>query len=81
MKLLLERAGIPCVNVTGSYSCGNRMGNCARVGGQWLCLDATADRGGLRCRFPLADDKLSALGFHTWKRERVEILTRTLAGA
>lgn len=79
MKLLLEKAGIPCVNVTGSYYGENHMWNCARIDGQWLYLDATADRGGLRSRFLLTGDELSALGSHTWKREQAEALTRALS--
>lgn len=81
LKLLLEKAGIPCVNVTGSYYGENHMWNCALIDGQWLYLDATADRGGLRSRFLLTGDELSALGSHTWKREQVEALTLALAGA
>ena len=57
------------------------MWNCALIDGQWLYLDATADRGGLRSRFLLTGDELSALGSHTWKREQVEALTLALAGA
>ena len=79
MKLLLEKVGIPCVNVTGSYYSENHMWNCARIDGQWLYLDATADRGGLRSRFLLTGDELSALGSHTWKREQAEALTRALS--
>lgn len=81
LKLLLEKAGIPCVNVTGSYYGENHMWNCALIDGQWLYLDATADRGGLHSRFLLTGDELSALGSHTWKREQVEALTLALAGA
>ena len=55
------------------------MWNCARIDGQWLYLDATADRGGLRSRFLLTGDELSALGSHTWKREQAEALTRALS--
>ena len=77
--LLLEKAGIPCVNVTGSSYGENHMWNCARIDGQWLYLDATADCGGLRTRFLLTGDELSALGSHTWKREQAEALTRALS--
>lgn len=78
LKLLLEKAGIPCINVTGSYYGENHMWNCAYLDGQWLYLDATADRGGLRTRFLLTDDELAALGSHTWKRNQTESLTRAL---
>ena len=45
MKLLFERAGIPCFNVTGSYFGENHMWNIAKLDGEWLWFDATADRG------------------------------------
>ena len=78
MKLLLEKVDIPCVNVTGSYFSENHMWNCAYIDGQWLYLDATADRGGLRSRFLLTGDELAALGSHSWRREQVEALTGAL---
>ena len=45
VKLLFEKAGIPCFNVTGKYFGENHMWNIALLDGQWLWFDATADRG------------------------------------
>ena len=45
VKLLFEKAGIPCCNVTGKYFNENHMWNIALLDGQWLWFDATADRG------------------------------------
>lgn len=45
LKLLFEKAGIPCFNVTGKCFQENHMWNLAKVDGQWLWFDATSDRG------------------------------------
>ena len=45
VKLLFEKVGIPCYNVTGKYFNENHMWNIALLDGQWLWFDATADRG------------------------------------
>ena len=45
VKLLFEKAGIPCYNVTGRYFSENYMWNVAKLDGEWLWFDATADRG------------------------------------
>ena len=45
MKLLLEQEGIFCFNMTGKCYSEDHMWNLARLDGQWLFLDATADRG------------------------------------
>ena len=45
LKLLYEKAGIPCYTVTGKYFQENHMWNIARLDGQWLWFDATTDRG------------------------------------
>ena len=45
VKLLFEKAGIPCFNVTGTCQGENHMWNIARIDGQWLWFDATMDRG------------------------------------
>ena len=45
LKLLFEKAGIPCFNVTGKYFAENHMWNIALLDGQWLWFDATSDRG------------------------------------
>lgn len=45
VKLLFQKAGIPCYNVTGKYFGENHMWNIALLDGQWLWFDATSDRG------------------------------------
>ena len=45
LDLLFEQAGIPCYTVTGKSGGENHMWNIARLDGQWLWFDATADRG------------------------------------
>ncbi|MGM9522151.1 MAG: transglutaminase domain-containing protein [Oscillospiraceae bacterium] len=45
VKLLFDKAGIPCFNVTGSYGAENHMWNIAYLDGQWYWCDATMDRG------------------------------------
>lgn len=45
VKLLFEKVGIPCLNVTGSWFGANHMWNIAQIDGEWLWYDATADRG------------------------------------
>ena len=45
LKLLFERAGIPCFNVSGVYYGEYHMWNIARINGQWLWFDSTSDRG------------------------------------
>ena len=45
VKLLFEKAGIPCYNVTGTCQGENHMWNIARIDGRWLWFDATMDRG------------------------------------
>lgn len=45
VKLLFEKAGIPCFNVTGKFFGENHMWNIALLDGQWLWFDATSDRG------------------------------------
>lgn len=45
VKLLFEKAGIPCLNATGSCQGENHMWNIAQIDGQWLWFDATMDRG------------------------------------
>lgn len=45
LKLLFEKAGIPCFNMTGKCFQENHMWNLAKVDGEWLWFDATSDRG------------------------------------
>ena len=45
LRLLFEKAGIPCCNVTGNYFGESHMWNTAYLDGAWLWFDATSDRG------------------------------------
>lgn len=45
LKLLYEKAGIPCYTVTGKYFQENHMWNIAQLDGRWFWFDATTDRG------------------------------------
>ena len=45
VKLLFEKAGIPCFTVTGTCQGENHMWNIARIDGQWLWFDVTMGRG------------------------------------
>lgn len=45
LKLLFEKAEIPCFNVTGVYYGEYHMWNIACLDGRWLWFDATSDRG------------------------------------
>ena len=75
VKLLFEKAGIPCYNVTGKYFNENHMWNIALLDGQWLWFDATADRGSTGefgfLRFGLTE--LDGTKY-TWDQEQVQWL-------
>lgn len=45
LKLLYEKAGIPCYNISGRYFGEHHMWNLAMLDGEWLWFDATSDRG------------------------------------
>lgn len=45
VKLLFNKAGIPCCNVTGKYFTEYHMWNIACLDGEWLWFDAAVDRG------------------------------------
>ncbi len=45
LKLLFEKADIPCFNVSGVYYGEYHMWNIAMLDGRWLWFDATSDRG------------------------------------
>ena len=75
LKLLFEKVGIPCYNVTGSYYRENHMWNIARLDGEWLWFDATSDRG-ISAEFDLrhfAQEELDATQY-VWEPDRVELL-------
>ena len=81
LKLLFEKAGIPCLNMTGKYFSENHMWSLARVDGEWLWFDATSDRGvspsfGLR-HFGM--EELDATQYR-WDPATAELLLRLGAG-
>ncbi|MGN0432609.1 MAG: transglutaminase domain-containing protein [Lachnospiraceae bacterium] len=45
LKILYEKLGIPCYNVTGLYFREHHMWNLAKLDGEWLWFDVTSDRG------------------------------------
>lgn len=45
IKLLFEKAGICCYNVSGKCLSESHMWNIAQIDGEWLWFDATMDRG------------------------------------
>ena len=75
VKLLFEKAGIPCFNVTGKYFGENHMWNIALLDGQWLWFDATSDRGSTGefgfLRFALTELDSTK---YTWDQEQVQWL-------
>lgn len=75
VKLLFEKVGIPCFNVTGRYFQENHMWNIALIDGEWLWFDATTDRGSTGefgfLRFALTElDKTK----YKWNEEQVKPL-------
>ena len=77
LKLLFEKVGIPCFNVTGKYFSQNHMWSIARLDGEWRWFDATSDRGaspafGLR-HFALTELDTTQ---YRWEPEQVELLLR-----
>lgn len=75
VKLLFEKAGVRCYNVSGSYQGQEHMWNIALLDGDWLWFDATAGRGsslkyGLR---HFAQEELDPLQYQ-WKEQAVSEL-------
>ncbi|MCI5753092.1 MAG: hypothetical protein MR033_00425 [Clostridiales bacterium] len=80
VKLLFEKVGIPCFNVTGSYFRENHMWNYVILDGKGYYCDATADRGGRSNHFMLTPDEMTALGEHKWDQESVVNLAHAMEG-
>lgn len=77
LKLLFEKADVPCFTLSGKYFSENHMWNLARLEGEWLWFDATADRGvspsfGFR---HYAMEKLDETQYQ-WEPDRAELLLR-----
>lgn len=77
LKLLFEKAGLPCFNMTGKCFRENHMWNLAKVDGQWLWFDATSDRGiSPRSAFRhFAREELDETRYQ-WEQGDVELLLR-----
>lgn len=75
VKLLFEKVGIPCLNVTGVWFGGNHMWNIAYIDGEWLWCDATADRGN-SIKYGLNHFALNELDpfQYQWNSEQIEKL-------
>lgn len=75
VKILFERAGIPCYNMSGKYIQDNHMWNVAYLEGAWLWFDATIDRGSSGeygfLRFAL--EELDPMKYH-WDGDRIGML-------
>ncbi len=81
LKLLFEKAGIPCFTLSGKYFNENHMWNLARLDGEWLWFDATSDRGvspqfGFR---HYAMEELDGTQYR-WETDRAELLLRLAEG-
>ena len=75
LKLLFEKVGIPCYNVTGTYYGENHMWSIACLDGEWLWFDATSDRG-VSPEFGFRHYALKELDTtkYRWEQDRVDIL-------
>lgn len=75
IQVLFEKAGIPCLTVSGSMGSESHMWNLAQIDGVWTYYDATSDRNmsqfGFR-HFGLRADEL--LGY-TWDQALAQRLT------
>lgn len=77
LKLLFEKAGIPCFNMTGKCFQENHMWNLAKVDEEWLWFDATSDRGiSPRSAFrQFAREELDGTRYQ-WEQGDVDLLLR-----
>ncbi|MGN0968251.1 MAG: transglutaminase domain-containing protein [Oscillospiraceae bacterium] len=80
VKLLFEKVGITCFNVTGMYFRENHMWNYVILDGEGYYCDATSDRGGRSNHFMLTLDEMTALGEHKWDHEFVVNQVRAIEG-
>lgn len=78
VKLLFEKAGIRCYNVSGSYFRENHMWIIAFIDGEQLWFDATAGRGS-SVRFGLSHFAMKDLDAsqYQWNEERIAPLLKT----
>jgi hypothetical protein len=76
VRLLFEKAGIPCYTISGKAYRESHMWNLAQIDGVWLWFDATADRG-LSDESRLRHFALETLdpAFYQWDNGQAESLT------
>lgn len=81
LKLLFEKADIPSFTLSGKYFNENHMWNLARVEGEWLWFDATADRG-VSPSFGFRHYAMKELdeSQYQWEPDRAELLLRLGTG-
>ncbi len=75
LKLLFEKVGTPCYNVTGTYYGENHMWSIACLDGEWLWFDATSGRG-VSPEFGFRHYALKELDTtkYRWEQDRVDLL-------
>ena len=78
LQALFERAGIPCITVSGTMGSEYHMWVLARLDGQWLYFDPTSDRGRANYGFLYFAVKEDGLARYTWEQEWVEQLAQDL---
>ena len=77
-QTLLEKAGIPCITVSGKAGGENHMWNMARIDGRWLYYDPTGDRGRADYGFLYCGVEGEALDRHTWDADWFNRLSEAL---
>lgn len=81
LQLLFEKAGIPCVTVSGVSSGENHMWDLAFLDGEWRYFDATSDRGMQRFGFRKFGVTADGLTGYTWDEAWVQRLAESLTQA
>ena len=81
LQLLFEKAGIPCVTVSGVSSGENHMWDLAFLDGEWRYFDATGDRGMQRFGFRKFGVTADGLTGYTWDEAWVQRLAESLTQA
>lgn len=78
LQLLFEKAGIPCVTVSGSSSGENHMWNLAFLDGAWQYFDATSDRGMAQFGFRKFAVPADALTGYVWDADWAQRLAASV---
>lgn len=74
LKLLFEKAGLQCFNVSGKLYEEDHMWNIALIDGEWLYFDATFDRGCGQDSWKCGGVSRELLKHHTWDQEKINRL-------